>query len=64
MGKTSFSVPRGMRDIETSEMGKRLWIYDRIKNTMKNYGFQMVEPTALENLETLEAKIDSLLERK
>jgi len=54
--KTSFSIPRGMRDIEASEMGKRLWIYNKIQKVMQNYGFQMVEPTAIENLETLEAK--------
>jgi len=45
-----------MRDIEASEMGKRLWIYNKIQKVMQNYGFQMVEPTAIENLETLEAK--------
>ena len=56
MTKTSFSIPRGMRDIEASEMGKRLWIYNKIQKVMQNYGFQMVEPTAIENLETLEAK--------
>lgn len=56
MGGVSFSIPRGMKDIEAQEMGKRLWINNKILGIMRKYGFQMIEPTAIENLETLEAK--------
>jgi histidyl-tRNA synthetase len=51
-----FSLPRGMKDIEAEEMAKRLWLYDRIREVVRRYGFQMVEPTTIENLKTLEAK--------
>jgi histidyl-tRNA synthetase len=56
MGGVSFSIPRGMKDIEAQDMGKRLWINNKILGIMRKYGFQMIEPTAIENLETLEAK--------
>jgi len=45
-----------MRDIEQDEMARRHWMYGKIQQIMRLYGFQMVEPTAIENLATLEAK--------
>jgi histidyl-tRNA synthetase len=45
-----------MKDIEGEEMGRRIWLYDRIREVVCRYGFQMVEPSTVENLETLEAK--------
>lgn len=45
-----------MKDIEAGEMARRLWLYDRIREVVMRYGFQMVEPSTLENLKTLEAK--------
>ena len=51
-----FSLPRGMKDIEAEEMDRRLWLYDKIREAARKYGFQMVEPTTIENLKTLEAK--------
>jgi len=51
-----FSLPRGMKDIEAEEMDRRLWLYDKIREVARKYGFQMVEPTTIENLKTLEAK--------
>jgi len=33
-----------------------LWLYDKIRETVRKYGFQMVEPTTIESLKTLEAK--------
>ncbi len=56
MSERSFSLPRGMKDIDPPEMAKRLWLNDKILSVMEKYGFQMVEPTSIENLETLEAK--------
>jgi histidyl-tRNA synthetase len=45
-----------MKDIEAEEMDRRLWLYDKIREAARKYGFQMVEPTTIENLKTLEAK--------
>jgi len=45
-----------MKDIEPEEMARRLWLYQRIREVVLRYGFRLVEPTALENLKTLEAK--------
>ena len=52
----SFTLPRGVKDIEPEEMNRRLWIYEKIREVVRKYGFQMVEPSTLENLSTLEAK--------
>jgi histidyl-tRNA synthetase len=45
-----------MKDTEGEEMNRRLWVYERIREVVARYGYQIVEPTAIENLETLEAK--------
>jgi histidyl-tRNA synthetase len=45
-----------MRDTEPEEMNRRLWLYDKIREVVRRYGYQMVEPTTIENLKTLEAK--------
>ena len=45
-----------MKDTEAEEMNRRLWLYERIREVVHRYGFQMVEPTTIENLNTLEAK--------
>lgn len=45
-----------MKDIEPEEMNRRLWVYDKIREVVRRYGFQVVEPTTIENLRTLEAK--------
>ncbi len=51
-----FTLPRGMKDTDSEEMDRRLWLYDKIREVVRKYGFQMVEPTTIENLKTLEAK--------
>jgi len=51
-----FTLPRGMKDTDSEEMNRRLWLYDKIREVVRRYGFQMVEPTTMENLKTLEAK--------
>ena len=33
-----------------------MWLYDKIREVVRRYGFQMVEPATIENLKTLEAK--------
>ena len=50
------TLPRGMKDIGPEEMGLRLWISNRILQVLNVYGFRLVEPSPIENLETLEAK--------
>ena len=45
-----------MKDIDSDEMNRRLWLYEKIREVVRRYGFQMVEPTTIENLKTLEAK--------
>ncbi|HEV2121083.1 MAG TPA: histidine--tRNA ligase [Candidatus Bathyarchaeia archaeon] len=56
MSETQFTLPRGMRDIDPEEMSRRIWLTDKIRQVLWNYGFQMLEPSPVENLETLEAK--------
>jgi histidyl-tRNA synthetase len=51
-----FSLPRGMSDVEPEEMSRRIWLCERIREIVLRYGFQLVEPSTIENLETLEAK--------
>ena len=51
-----FALPRGMKDTEPVEMSRRLWLYEKIREVVLRYGFQMVEPTTIESLKTLEAK--------
>ncbi len=45
-----------MKDTEPEEMARRIWLADRIRKVLWNYGFQILEPSPMENLETLEAK--------
>jgi histidyl-tRNA synthetase len=49
-------LPKGMKDIDTEEMKIREWMVEKIKKVLKSYGFQLVEPSVIENLETLEAQ--------
>jgi histidyl-tRNA synthetase len=51
-----FTLPRGIRDTDSVEMNRRLWVYEKIRDVVRRYGFQMVEPATIENLTTLEAK--------
>src|SRR6058998_4449838 len=56
MSEAQFTIPRGMRDVEPEEMARRIWLADKVRNVLWTHGFQLVEPSPLENLETLEAK--------
>ncbi|MFH1786887.1 MAG: histidine--tRNA ligase [archaeon] len=51
-----FQPPRGMADIGPEEMLTREWVYSRIKSVFKRYGFRLVEPSFVEEFETLSAK--------
>ena len=50
------SIPKGTRDFSPSEMAKRNYIFDTIKNVFKLFGFQQIETPAMENLSTLMGK--------
>ncbi len=56
MVSKGFTLPRGMKDVDSDEMNRRLWLYGKIQDVVRRYGFQIVEPTTIENLSTLEAK--------
>ena len=50
------SIPKGTRDFLPSEMMKRNYIFDTIKDVFRLYGFQPIETPAMENLSTLLGK--------
>jgi histidyl-tRNA synthetase len=56
LSEAQFTLPRGMKDIDPEEMSRKIWLTDKIRQILRNYGFQMLEPSPVENLETLEAK--------
>src|SRR5437016_1541945 len=56
LSEPQFTLPRGMKDIDPEEMTRRIWLTDKIQQVLWIYGFQMLEPSPVENLETLEAK--------
>ncbi len=50
------SVPKGTRDFLPSEMTKRNYIFDTVKDVFRLYGFQPIETPAMENISTLLGK--------
>ncbi|MDR1722951.1 MAG: histidine--tRNA ligase [Tannerella sp.] len=50
------SIPKGTRDFSPSEMAKRNYIFDTIRDVYALYGFQQIETPAMENLSTLTGK--------
>jgi histidyl-tRNA synthetase len=50
------SIPKGTRDFLPTEMVKRNYIFDLIKDVFRLYGFQPIETPAMENLSTLMGK--------
>jgi len=56
LSEKQYTLPRGLKDIEPDEMARRIWLSDKIREVLWSYGFQMLEPSPIENLETLEAK--------
>ena len=49
-------LPRGFRDLEPDEYELMEVIREAFKKTCNLYGFKIMEPSTLENMETLEAK--------
>jgi histidyl-tRNA synthetase len=50
------TIPKGTRDFSPTEMVKRNYIFDTIKEIFKLYGYQPIETPATENLSTLMGK--------
>jgi histidyl-tRNA synthetase len=50
------SIPKGTRDFSTSEMLRREYIFETIKQVFRLYGYQPIETPAMENLTTLLGK--------
>lgn len=50
------SIPKGTRDFSPSEMLRRNYIFDTIRNVYQRYGFEQIETPSMENLSTLEGK--------
>ena len=50
------SIPKGTRDFSPSEMVRRNYIFNTIKDVFRLYGFQPIETPAMENLSTLMGK--------
>ena len=50
------SIPKGTRDFSPSEMVKRNYIFDTIKEVFELYGYLPIETPAMENLSTLMGK--------
>lgn len=50
------SIPKGTRDFSPTEMVKRNYIFDAIKNVYRRYGFEQIDTPAMENLSMLEGK--------
>lgn len=50
------SIPKGMRDFSPTEMIKRNYIFEVIKDCFQRFGFLPLETPAMENLSTLTGK--------
>ncbi len=50
------SIPKGTRDFSPTEMVKRNYIFDTIKEVFQLYGFMPIETPSMENLSTLMGK--------
>jgi len=49
-------LPKGTRDFSPSEMVRRNFIFDTIRNVYQRYGYVQIETPSMENLSTLEGK--------
>lgn len=50
------SIPKGTRDFSPTEMAKRNYIFDTIREVFALHGFKQIETPAMENLSTLMGK--------
>ncbi|MCL2512236.1 MAG: ATP phosphoribosyltransferase regulatory subunit, partial [Bacteroidales bacterium] len=50
------SIPKGTRDFSPVEMNKRNFIFDTLRDTFKQFGYEQIETPSMENLSTLLGK--------
>lgn len=50
------SIPQGTRDFSPLEMARRRYIFSKIENVFRSYGFKQIETPSFENLSTLTGK--------
>ena len=50
------SIPKGTRDFSPIEMNRRNYIFDTLKDTFKQFGYEQIETPSMENLSTLLGK--------
>lgn len=50
------SIPKGTRDFSPEQIAKRNYIFDTIKSSFENFGFQPIETPSFENSSTLMGK--------
>ena len=50
------SIPKGTRDFGCSEMARRNYIFDTLKDVFRSFGYAQVETPAMEGLDTLLGK--------
>ena len=50
------TIPKGTRDFNPTEMARRNYIFDTIKDSFRRYGYLQIETPAMENLSTLMGK--------
>ena len=50
------SIPKGTRDFSPTEMARRNYIFDTIREVFHLFGFKQIETPAMENLSTLMGK--------
>ena len=50
------SIPKGTRDFSPLEMMRRQYIFDKIRDVFRTFGFGPLETPAMENLSTLLGK--------
>jgi histidyl-tRNA synthetase len=55
MAKTP-TIPKGTRDFSPSQMRKRNYVFQIIKQSFEKYGFEQIETPSMENLDTLMGK--------
>ncbi|MBL6657050.1 MAG: histidine--tRNA ligase [Flavobacteriales bacterium] len=55
MAKTP-TIPKGTRDFSPSDMRKRNYVFQILKQAFEKYGFDQIETPAMENLDTLTGK--------
>ncbi|TAH04797.1 MAG: histidine--tRNA ligase [Sphingobacteriales bacterium] len=56
MANVKATIPKGTRDFNPTQMGRRNYIFDTIKKVFKKYGYQEIQTPTMENLDTLTGK--------